>query len=217
MFNKNAIMSHMKKLVIMAGGMSRRMGQDKVFLKLNGETFLERIFLNGRHVFSDVFISVDTKEHADEILKLPALKTLKPDNIILDIYPKHGPIGGLVSVFEKTDLDHFAVLPTDVPFADMRVLTTLFECCKDKPCVFKRDNEDLEPLIGAYSRGCYETLKKRLDEDRNSLFKALEIYGYESFYKKDLVKINPELAEVDFEMSFRNINFPEDYKDLGNQ
>ena len=204
----------MKNLVIMAGGMSQRMGQDKVFLEFEGESFLERVYKNAKVSFDEIFISTDTKEHKEAIKKLPALKGIKDENIILDRHERCGPIGGICSVFESTEISKFAIIPTDVPNADMEVLLTLFEICKEKPCIYKRDDGELEKLVGAYPRQCYKAFKERLEIKRFSIMKALESSGYEAYSKPELININPSLLNSDLEFAFRNINRPEDYKNL---
>ncbi len=206
----------MKNLVILAGGKSRRMGSDKVFLGIHGETFLERLYKRGTAFFDNVYISTDTEEHAFEILRLPELKNIDNHHIITDQYPDCGPLGGIVSVFEKTDADRFAIVPTDVPLADMRVLDTLFQQCNGKPCIFRRDNGFLEPLIGVYDKNCLRVFKNCLEKQEYPIRKPLEINGFQTFSAEELIQRNPVLKEVNFASCFKNINNPEDYEELKN-
>lgn len=197
--------------------MSRRMGQDKVFLKYSGGAFLECIYKNALICFDNIFISTDNKEHAKAIKALPGLKDLKEENIILDRYPRCGPIGGICSVFDETQIDKFAIIPTDVPDADMHVLEILFDLCKDRPCIYRLENGELEKLIGAYHRKCYDAFKSKLEAKRFSIIGALEGSGYDSYSKTELINIDPELSETDFDRAFKNINRPEDYRILLNE
>ncbi len=198
----------------MAGGKSSRMGQDKLFLKIGEETFIEHLYHNGEKVFDRIYISTDTQEHADRIKSLPAFQELSDDRIILDAFPRCGPIGGICSVFDHSDIDKFAVVPTDVPCANVRVLGVLLLLCHEKPCIYRRDNGYIEPLIGAYDKSCYDVFRGCLDKGKFSIHKALENNGFKTFSAKELVGIEPALTNVDFKNEFFNVNFPEDYNEL---
>lgn len=191
--------------------MSRRMGKDKVFLRIGEKTFIELLFENAKAVFDDIFISIDNMEHAEGILKLDAFRGFPQKNIITDGYTRCGPIGGICSVFDKSKTDKFSIVPADVPKANIDVLALMFELCHEKPCIFRRDNGYIEPLIGAYERSCYDTFRGCLDKGKYSIHKALENNGFKTFSAKDLIAIKPELNEVDFKNEFFNVNVPEDY------
>ena len=175
----------------MAGGKSSRMGQDKVFLRFGEETFLEYLYRNAQLVFDNIYISTDTKEHAEQIKALPAFQNISDEKIILDAYPRCGPIGGICSVFDLSGMDKFAVVPTDVPCANMGVLAALLMLCHEKPCIFRRDNGYIEPLIGAYDKSCYHNFKGCLEKGKFSIHKALESNGFKTFSAKELIGIEP--------------------------
>ena len=107
-------MPPMKCLVILAGGKSTRMGQDKVFLGIGEESFLERIFRNAVFVFDKIFISTDSEKHKEQIEKLSCGGDPRMQ-IILDKFHDCGPMGGLLSVMAETEMEKFAVVPVDVP------------------------------------------------------------------------------------------------------
>ena len=107
----------MKCLAILAGGKSTRMGQDKVFLGIGEESFLERIFRNAVFVFDKIIISTDSEEHAGLIGNLD----LKDVAIVTDHYRDCGPMGGLLSVMDEITEDRFAVIPVDVPLSGQAV------------------------------------------------------------------------------------------------
>lgn len=188
------------------------MGRDKVFLKLRGKTFLECIFANACCVFDNIVISTDTEEHKTQILKLPEIKKAKVRfEVIADAHERCGPIGGICTAFEMTDMEKFAIIPTDVPFADMQVLGFFYDKCKDKPIIYKRESGEEEPLVGAYCRNCYEVFKSAMDEGNFKMHRVLEEANFETMTKPQMIETVPELESVDFESAFANINRPEDY------
>lgn len=195
----------MKSLAILAGGKSTRMGTDKAFLKIDKATFLERIFADALYCFEKIYISVDTKEHANEIKKI-----IPQANIIIDKYAELGPIGAIATLLEEIDEDKIALVPTDVPEAALDVLSLLIDECDGKACCLKL-NEKIEPLLAVYSKETLPLLKEAINNNEFSLFKVLK-NEYKTLTKLELIKKYPYLKQVDFKKSFRNINCPEDYK-----
>ena len=95
--------------VVLAGGLSSRMGQDKAQLAIQKQSLLSRaVNLLENTSIEDVFVSGD----------------YPPYSCILDIYPEFGPLSGIhacvSSLSEKYDA--LFILPIDMP------LLTLSEC-----------------------------------------------------------------------------------------
>ena len=182
------------------------MGKDKIFLHLHdNETFLEHLYHNASSFFERIIISAGNTGHAAKIrLLLPGAE------VVPDQYAEKGPMGGLVSVYEQTGTSTFAVVPVDVPFADMDVLSFFYEHCTDAACVLT-DGEHAEPLIGAYGRQMLETLKRRLEREDYRMYAALsedvEYYSFTELQEKITGKTEEELKAA-----FCNINTESDYR-----
>ncbi|MBE6017427.1 MAG: molybdenum cofactor guanylyltransferase [Lachnospiraceae bacterium] len=203
----------MKTLVILAGGKSSRMGQDKVLLETHGRTFIEHIFLNALEFFERIIISTDSPDHADIIKRLPAFAGREPETVA-DIYKEAGPIGGLRSVFETCDVSRFAIIPVDVPFADMRVLEALYDRCSKKAAFLKIKEKMPEPLIAAYDRSSYEKIRAAQEAGLNKIRRVFAEEDLDIVTDGGLKAQIPFLKDLDFEKAFRNCNTPEEYKDI---
>lgn len=133
----------MKALVILAGGKSRRMGTDKTFLMRNGITFLEKILAEADSLFDQIIISAGSELHTQKIQDFLTqdARYAEKIRIIRDRYENIGPMGGLMSVFEETDLHSFAVTAVDLPLADLRVQTALLDLLEGA----EKDTEMLFP------------------------------------------------------------------------
>jgi len=200
------IISPMKTLVILAGGKSTRMGKDKIFLHLHdNETFLEHLYHKASSIFERIIISAGSAEHAAAIKKL-----LPIAEVVADQYAEKGPMGGLVSVYEQTGADRFAVIPVDVPYADMDVLLFFFDQCSDTACVLT-DGEHAEPLIGVYGRQMLKKLKGMLEAGDYRMYAALsdEVEFYSS---ADLSRQIEGKKEEEIRAAFCNINTESDYR-----
>jgi molybdopterin-guanine dinucleotide biosynthesis protein A len=104
--------------LVLAGGKSSRMGQDKALLQLNNETLLAR---NSRILLeagcSQVFISGDIHGSRQQA------------NAIDDIVDDFGPVGGILSVIRQlADSEHqwLAIIAVDMPNLSPSQLQPLF-------------------------------------------------------------------------------------------
>ena len=229
----------MRAIVILAGGESRRMGKDKVFLGYQNTSFLEYLVRRASAVFDRVLISAGSKEHGALIAQRLTVP-LRPE-IIIDTVPGLGPMGGLMSVFEQTDLERFAVTAADMPDADMQVLAKLLDrleqeyaarsnpepgsagqkssvtdsCVLSKPAVMLRLHPDYpEPCAAAYDRSSYPIMKAACEKGTRSIVKALGPGRIEMITAEELKRSGSALTEPDLTHAFRNINTPDDYRSL---
>ena len=205
----------MKSLVILAGGKSTRMGKDKLFLRLDdGETFLTHLCRSASEVFDRVVISAGSAGHCDEIRKLLAgSESFSELELIPDRYENCGPMGGIVSVYEETGLSRFAVVPVDVPYADMQLLSFFYEHCGTEACVLKDEDKGLEPLLGAYGEETLQRMKSLLAED-NFRIRAAFLEEVQCYTVKELQELFPDKDENTLKPAFRNINTEQEYRDL---
>lgn len=201
------IIPPMNTLVILAGGKSSRMGTDKVFLPLqNGESFLAHLYRNAKAVFDRVLISAGSSAHTDQI------RALFPEaEIIPDRYPEQGPMGGIVSVYEECHPEKFAVIPADVPFADMDALALLYDLCGDDACVYSAEEDRPEPLIAAYGTTALEKLSAMRKEGRYRIRDAFS-ERTKFFSAGDLCMHLRGKEETALRNAFCNINTTEDYR-----
>ena len=208
----------MRSLVILAGGKSSRMGRDKVLLKLNGMTFIERIFTNALICFDRIIISTDSDEHKDTIMKLAAFA---PENIpagkcvcfVTDSYDAVGPLGGILSVFEKSDVERFSIVSVDVPFASMEVLEALYDRCEKKAVFLKIGEKKPEPLIAAYDRSALPDIKRAVEKGLLKIRAALPKEDID-IISSEYIESLPETKGMDCAWSFRNFNTPEEFSEI---
>lgn len=126
--------------VILAGGMSRRMGRCKAELEIDGETMLSRTarcFAG----FPELLISAND----------PALGA-DLGRVVPDEYPGQGPLAGLHAAMGSTDRRAILCLPCDLPrFTPEAAEYLLGEYSGEDVLVFSDRNGRLHPLCGIYS------------------------------------------------------------------
>ncbi len=184
------------------------MGKDKIFLHLHdNETFLGKLYREATLFFEKVIISAGSEEHAEKIRQL-----LPAAEIVPDQYSEKGPMGGIVSVYERSGTECFAVVPADVPKADMAVLSFFYDQCETNAVVL-RNGDKLEPLIGAYGKSVLQKMKQLVNEGNYRIRLA---FGENTKYYSctDLAARFSDKTELELENAFRNINTEQEYKEL---
>ena len=101
---------------ILAGGKSRRMGKDKVFLPWNDKNFLETI-LEKCSVFPDIYLSVANKDGWD--------KKYGVTQIVEDELQDYGPLEGIYQILLASKQEYVLMLAADMPNISRELLLEL--------------------------------------------------------------------------------------------
>lgn len=107
--------------VILAGGDSRRMGQDKALLPMGQQTLLEHVALRVQQVCQTLWLS--RQPHQPVPAPLTSLTQLHDSDL------QQGPLAGIAAALnyalQQKSVQGLLVVPVDLPFVDTEVLTTL--------------------------------------------------------------------------------------------
>lgn len=180
--------------VILAGGMSRRMGRDKAALPFGEETMLARLVRTYRPYFDVTAVSLNRAGRFDTCGALE----------VVDRHPGDGPMAGLEAAFLDTGADLIFLTGTDLPFGDPALALRLMEARGEHDICMIRSAKGLEPLFAVYSSACLATAQQALAEGRrsmSSLFRRMDT----------LVLSEEDLPEFDLPLILRNVNDPEEY------
>jgi len=176
------------KGLVLVGGKSTRMGQDKSNLNYFGKP---------------------QKEVARELLENNNLETYysvgklsKKEDEIHDAFLNLGPFGGICSAFQKDPNAAWFVLATDIPFVNDKIIQLLLKhrnSSKVATAIKGKGKEFVEPLITIYEPKAYPILLQYLAQ------------GY-SCPRKMLINSDVEIVEIDDDF-IRNINTSQEYED----
>ena len=158
-------------MIVLAGGLSRRMGTDKADLPYGGETFLEHQIALGRELgISDILVS----GYRGENCSAP---------VVEDNFHRRGPLGGLEAALRRAKNDKCLVLTVDMPCLSAEVLRELIgrSMASERPVTVLRHGDKTEPLLGVYDRGLAEPIRAALEQGRGTVMALLEQVGYEEF------------------------------------
>jgi len=149
---------HGVSCVVLIGGESRRMGADKAFVKLAGETLLQRVLNCVQPLFDDMMIS--GREPKFEI---------SGTRFITDQLPGRGPAIGLCAALASARNPYVFATACDMPFITPAFIEWLLSCRHGYDVVVPLLGGKLQPLCAVYSKNCIRTLTSRVQKGERSL------------------------------------------------
>ena len=179
--------------VVLAGGQSRRMGQDKAILEFEGRKQLERAAdLLAEHL-EHVYLSIRANQF-DSTVRLE-------HETIIDAYDNLGPAGGILSAHQAFPESAWLVLACDMPLVDNAIIRILIERRDSQKAAtaFASSRDSLpEPLCAIYEPGTLARFRRLAEE-------GLETSPRELLIQSDLFEL-----ELPRSNALDNINTPED-------
>jgi molybdopterin-guanine dinucleotide biosynthesis protein A len=134
---------------ILIGGRSSRLGRDKAFVEISGESLAERAMNTVRRsniATKIVFVAGGEAQFAIEAARLDA-------PIIFDLFPGRGPLGGLHAALSDTRAEWILLLACDYPLITPGLLSLLSEKRSDEFGAIVPEQHDgrLQPLCALYN------------------------------------------------------------------
>ncbi len=178
---------------IMAGGKSRRMGQDKAWIELDGEPLVQRVAGVLGQVADEVIVVANDPRY--ERLGL---------RVVRDRWPDGGALGGIATGVGAASHDVVLVAACDMPFLAADVWRLLLAHQGEADVVIPRVGGEYETMHALYTKGCVPHMARAIAENR------LRVIGF-----FDAVRVlavdEPELRAVDPTLrAFTNVNTPEE-------
>lgn len=178
--------------LVLAGGESRRMGQDKALLVRDGESQLAHVTTLLEAVTERVFVSTRSEQQEES--------ERSRFNQIIDRYDNMGPIAGILSAMEMFPEVDWLIVACDLPNIDAPTLRFLLENdSADKPfTAFKSSYDDLpEPLCAVYRSSSREIMQRFIEDGIVCP-------------RKMLIRSDTHLLDQPYPSSLDNINTPGD-------
>ena len=188
-------------VAIMAGGQSSRMGTDKSFVLFDGRPLIEIVREKVTGLGTETLLITNTPE-AYAHLNLP---------MVSDVYPDHGPLGGIYTAVHAASHLHVLVVACDMPWLNRPLLEYMITLCQTADVIVPRWEKYPEPLHAIYSKACLRPIEEKLKAKR------LKITGFFGQVNVRFVE-RAEIEKFDANgRSFANINSPEDLQEASNQ
>ncbi|MBD2440032.1 molybdenum cofactor guanylyltransferase [Nostoc sp. FACHB-110] len=181
--------------IVLAGGKSSRMGQDKALLTVEGVPLLQRVCQIAAACAETVFIVTPWPERYQHL-------TLPRCQFILEAPVNHGPLVGFAQGLAQVQTDWVLLLACDLPKLQVEVLqgwvAQLDNVGEDAIAALAHHPKGWEPLCGFYRRQCLPQLLDFINQ------------GGRSF--QQWLKLHPiQFLSVPTEEILFNCNTPEDW------
>jgi len=184
-------------VAVLAGGQSRRMGQDKAFLEVGGRPVIERVLAQVKPLSDDLFISANAPQKYAQF-GLP---------IVPDIYSDKAALGGLYSVIHAARHNHVLVVACDMPFLNVALLQHLIDLAPTADVVVPLiDPPQPETLHAVYSKSCLPAIEARLLANKLRIIGFFEDVSVRYIERDEVAKFDPQFH------SFINMNTPEEWQ-----
>lgn len=132
--------------VILAGGLSTRMGRDKAWVQFGGKPLIQRALEVTQGLgIREVFIS-GRNAHDFESLDC---------HVLIDLEPGLGPLSGIERALWRATSPLVLVMPVDLPRMTVECLERVLAACDRLTGVVAKTNGELQPLVGVYPKRCH--------------------------------------------------------------
>ena len=196
--------------VILAGGKSRRMGENKALMRLGDDSLIKHV-IRRMHLVTDELLIITNSPTEYAHLCLPMHG---------DIVPNTGALGGVYTGLTFASHDAVLCVACDSPFLEPKLLTYLVSALGEYDAVMPYTREKigvrnpspsdtaritLQTLCAAYSKRCLPIIELMLQES--------ELRVHALHERANIKRVSPDVWQpLDPEgISFFNINSPEDF------
>jgi molybdenum cofactor guanylyltransferase len=184
--------------VLLVGGKSRRMGQDKATMLFRGAPLWKiQLELLRRLAFERIFVSAASD---------PSWRPVDVD-FVSDKQPSRGPVSGIAAAFRQLESDYLLTLAIDVPFMTDVYLRSLCARIENGRGAIPMIEKRAEPLVAIYPSGAEAEFTSVLpgnDFSLQPIVRKLIALG----------KLQPIQVSTEERALFRNLNEPQDF-DVG--
>lgn len=185
--------------IILAGGRSSRMGQDKTLMSIETQTLIERTVKELGKVTDEIIIASNqsNKYNLPGTFEVP------------DIFTGYGPLGGIHAGLKAASHPYSFIVAGDMPLFSADLAEYLLNRADEGYDVIAPEvNGSWEPLCAVYSRSCLQAIEQYLAAGIRQVFQFYKNVRVLKIGEQELAGIG-KAGDV-----FYNLNTPEDYETL---
>lgn len=193
----------MLTVVIQAGGLSSRMGEDKALKVFLGQPLIQRIVHRLKPIANEMIV---TTNRPDEYAFLKA--SLDSIHLVSDLKPGRGALGGLYTAIASASLPFVAVAACDMPFASPIFFEGARSLMVDEEAdvVIAKTDEGYEPFHALYRREtCLSAIESAIESDQWKVISWLPKVKVHELNMDEVKEFDPS------GLCFWNLNTPEEF------
>ncbi len=150
-------------IIILAGGKSSRMGEDKGMMSLYEKPMVQHVIETAKKISEKISIISNNRNY--EQFGLPVF----PDSL-----KDKGPLAGMYEGLIRSDTEKNLILSCDIPYIGIDLLNFLIENSSGFQVTIPVYNQRVHPLIGVYTKNCASVFE---DQIRARRFKVMDSFG----------------------------------------
>ena len=178
--------------IILSGGRSIRMGENKAFLEIEGTPIINRIHNVFKRLFEEIIIVTNQKELFQNV----------GAKIYSDLIPNRGVLGGLYTGLFFSSFPYSFCVACDMPFLNESVIKYLIQSIGAFDVIVPRTKDGLQPLHAIYSKNCLEPIKDGIEQGKYKIIDFYPMVKIKIIEEHELLPLDPTMR------SFINVNTP---------
>ena len=184
--------------IVLAGGMSRRLGRNKAVELFGDEPLIRRVIGRLSQVAQQTVVVVADAQQASA---LPLPDSAK---VVLDIYPGGGSLGGIFTGLTGADGEWGVVVACDMPFLNLDLLGHMLTLRDGYDAVVPVLDGRPEPAHAVYSKACLPYIERRLQANDLKIARFFDEVRVKYLSQHEIEQRDPT------HLSFLNVNTQED-------
>jgi len=182
--------------IILAGGNSHRMGQNKALINIGGHPLVEIMAKRASPPAEKVFISANSPEPFSFL----------PFQVVPDLCPNQGPLSGLQAVMRGHIYTLYIALACDLPRLPASLISRMLDVAEGFDAVIPRTSDGMaHPLAAVYRRTCLPVIEDALRKKAN---KVIDVFPEGRLRIRWMEPAEGKFTDEDMV----NINTPEDLR-----
>jgi molybdopterin-guanine dinucleotide biosynthesis protein A len=194
-----------RAIIVLAGGLSSRFGQDKCMKELCCKPLISHVLDRVASLGNELIVVVGSETQRNKLPHAISSRT----KVVVDKYGERSPLVGALTGFESAQSDLALLLPCDAALICADIASLLLDLCVDRSAVIPRwPDGKIEPLQAAYN------VKRAATAAEASLKEGkLDMLGMISHLKGIRYVSTLVLQQYDSTLdTFLNINTIQDWK-----
>ena len=184
--------------IVLAGGRSSRLGNEKHTEIVAGKSLMERTIGYLSTLSAEILIVIYNRQSKSVFSSYAEAKT------VVDLYPGKGALGGIYTGLVYSASFHNLAVGCDMPFLNLDLLRYMIDLSPDFDVVMPRIGELKEPLHAVYTKNCLLPMESLLKQGNLKIADFLDSVRVRYVEKDEIDRFDPE------HLSFFNINTRDD-------
>lgn len=183
--------------ILLAGGKSSRMGENKSFVLLEGVPLIEVVLQRISPIFSLPPLLVTNS---------PELYSYLGVEMVGDVVEDKGPLGGVHAALTYSQVEYNFIFACDMPFIQENFINYMIESFQGEDVLMPRYHR-AQPLHAIYAKRCLPFIEQTLEQGQGKILAFLPAATVRYLEITEIIKI-PGATQA-----FVNINNPQDLED----